>query len=53
MEEQRKKQKKKENSKEFQKSNVEAEVYNDNIMCHWMYTYTYTPIIKIETVQQK
>ena len=56
MEEERKKQtnkqktKKKENSTELQKPNVEAEVYN-NRKCDWIYTYT--PISKIKTVQQK
>ena len=51
MEEERKKGKK-ENSTELQKSNVEAEMYN-NRKCDWIYTYTYTPISKIKTVQQK
>jgi len=32
---------------ELQKPNIEAEVYK----CDWIYTYT--PISKIETVQQK
>ena len=44
---------KKENSSELQKPNVEAEVYNNNKKCHWIYTYTYTHIRKIKTVQQK
>ena len=58
MEEERKKQTnkkkttKKENSTELQKPNVEAEVYN-NRKCDWIYTYTYTPISKMKTVQQK
>ena len=43
---------KKENSTELQKPSVEAEAYN-NKMCDWIYTYTYTPISKIKTVQQK
>ena len=43
---------KKENSTELQKPNVQAEVYN-NRKCDCIYTYTYTPIIKIKTVQQK
>ena len=44
---------KKKNSTELQKPNVEAEVYNNNRKCDWIYTYTYTPISKIKTVQQK
>ena len=43
---------KKENSKEPQKPNVEAELYN-NKNCNRICTYTYTPISKIKTVQQK
>jgi len=35
---------------ELQKPKVEAEVYN-NRTCDWIYTYT--PISKIKTVQQK
>ena len=31
-----------ENSAELQKPNVEAEVYNSNRKCDWIYTYTYT-----------
>ena len=46
------KRKKKENSTELQKFNVEAEMYN-NRKCDRIYTYTYTPISKIRTVQQK
>ena len=42
---------KKENSTELQKPNVNAEVYNNNKKCDWLYTYT--PISKIRTVQQK
>ena len=53
MEEERKKGEKKENSTELQKPNIEAEVYNNNKNCDWIYTYTYTPISKIKTVQQK
>jgi len=51
MEEERKK----ENCKtaELQKLNIEAKVYNNNKKCDWIYTYTYTPISKIEKVQQK
>ena len=45
--------KKKENFTELQKPNIEAEVYNNNKNCEWIYTYTYTPISKIKTVQQK
>ena len=44
---------KKENATELQKPSVEAEVYNNNKKCDWIYTYTYTPIHKIKTVQQK
>ena len=50
--EERKKEKK-ENSTELQKPNVEAEVYNNNRKCDWIYTYTYIPISKIKTIQQK
>ena len=50
MEEEKKKGKKKENSTELQKPNVEAEVYNNNKNCDWIYTYIYTPISKIKTV---
>ena len=53
MEEERKKKKKKENSTELQKPNVEADVYNNSEKRDWMYTYTYTPISKIKTVQQE
>ena len=49
MEEGRKKNK---NSIELQKPNTEVEIYN-NKKCNWIYTYTYTPISKIKTVQQK
>ena len=42
-----------ENSTELQKPNIEAEVYNNNKKCDWIYIYTYTPISKIKTVQQK
>ena len=44
---------KKENSTELQKPNVEADVYNTSRKCYWIYTYTYKPISKIKTVQQK
>ena len=40
----RQKKKKKKHSTELQKPNVEAEVYNGNKKCDWIYTYTYTPI---------
>ena len=53
MEEERKKEKEKENSTELQKPNVEAEVDINNKKCDWIYTYAYTPISKIKTVQQK
>ena len=43
---------KKENSTELKKNNIETEVYNNNKKCDWIYTYTYTPINKIKTVQQ-
>ena len=51
MEEERKK-KKKENSTELQKPKIEAEVYNNNKKCDWIYTFTYTPINKIKTVEK-
>ena len=38
MEEERKK----ENLTELQQLNIEAEVYNNNKMCDWIYTYMYT-----------
>ena len=44
---------KKENSSDLQKPNIEAKVYNKNKKCDWIYAYTYTPINKIKTVQQK
>ena len=44
------KRKKQENSKDLQKPNTQAEVYN-NKKCDWIYTYT--SINKIKTVQQK
>ena len=53
MEEERKKKKKKENSTELQKPNEDVEVCNNNKKCDLIYTYTYTPISKIKTVQQK
>ena len=37
----------------MQMPNVEAEIYNNSRKCDWIYTYTYTPISKIKTVQQK
>jgi len=40
--------KKKENYRELQRPNIEAEVYNNNKKCDWIYTYTYTPISKIK-----
>ena len=52
MEEERKKGRGKENSIELQKPNVDTEVYN-NKKCDCIFTYTYTPISKIKTVQQK
>ena len=52
MEEERKKGKK-ESSTEPQKPNIEAEVYNNNKKCDWIYTYTKTPLGKYKTVQQK
>ena len=33
--------------------NIEAGVYCNYKKCDWVYTYTYTPINKIKTVQQK
>ena len=53
MEEERQKGGKKGKLHRMQKPNVEAEVYNNNKKCDWIYTYTYTPISKIKTVQQK
>ena len=53
MEVERKNGGKKENSTELQKPNRDTEVYNSNKKCDWIYTYTYTPINKIGTVQQK
>ena len=44
---------KKENSAERQKPNIKAEVYDNRRKCDWIYTYAYTPISKIKTVQQK
>ena len=38
---------------ELQEPNVEAEVYNNNRKCDWIYTGMYTHISKIKTVQQK
>ena len=35
------------------KAQHRGEVYNNNKKCDWIYTYTYTPISKIKTVQQK
>ena len=52
MKEERKGGRKKENSTELQKPSVEAEVYN-NGKYDRIYTYSYTPISKIKTVQQK
>ena len=31
------------------KAHVEAEVYINNKKCDWIYTYTYTPISKINS----
>ena len=53
MEEERKKKKKKENPTELQKPNVEAELYNNNKKCDWIYTNTYTSINKVKRVQPK
>ena len=52
MEEERKKGRGKENSTELQKPNVDTKVYN-NKKCDCIFAYTYTPISKIKTVQQK
>ena len=49
----KKEKRKKENSVELQKPNAEAEVYNNNKKCDWIYTCAYTPTGKIKTVQQK
>ena len=45
------KREKQENFTELQKFSVEAEVYN-NKKCDWIYTYTYTPVSKIKTVEK-
>ena len=50
MEEEKKK--KKENSTELQRSNAEAEVYNNNRKFDWMCTDTYTLLSKIKAVQK-
>ena len=50
---QKKKGGKKENSTELQRPNTEGKLYNNSKKCDWIYTYTYTPISKIKTVQQK
>ena len=52
-EKKRKEKEEKENSIELQKPNVEAEVYNKYKNCDRIYTYTYTPISTMKTVQQK
>ena len=52
-EEERKKEKNKKNSTKLQKPNTEVEIYNNNKKCDQIYTYTYIPISKIKTVQQK
>ena len=44
--------KKKEISIEMQKPKIEADIYNNNKKCYWIYTYTYIPISKVKTVQQ-
>ena len=46
------KERKKENSTELQKPSVEAEAYNNKRKYDSIYTYTYTPLGKIKTVQQ-
>ena len=48
-----KEERKKENSTELQKPNVEVAVYKNNKKCDWIYTYTYIPISKIKTAQEK
>ena len=53
MEEERKKRGKKKKSTKLQKPNVEAEVYNNNRKCDWIYTFTYMLMSKVKTVQQK
>ena len=49
----KKEERKKENSTELQKPNVDAEVYNNDKKCDWIYAYTYTPISEIKRVKQK
>ena len=53
MEKKEKRKKKKETTTGLQKPSVEAGVYNKNKKYDWIYIYTYTPISKIKTVQQK
>ena len=47
------KREKMENFTELWKPNIDAEVYNNNKKCDWIYICTYTPISKIKTLQQK
>ena len=51
MEEERNREK--ENPTELQKPNIDAEVYNKNKKCDWIYTYTYIPTNKIKIIQQR
>lgn len=53
MEEDNKNEKTKENSREQQKINIEAEVYNKNKKCDRIYTQTYKPVRNIKTFQEK
>ena len=42
----------KENSTELQKPNVDAEVYNNNKNCDWIYTYLYIPISSVQSLSR-
>ena len=53
MEEDNKNEKTRENSREQQKINIEAEVYNKNKKCDRIYTQTYKPVRNIKTFQEK
>ena len=52
-EEGRKKGRKKDNSTELQKFNVEAEVYNNIKKCDSIYTYTFTPVSKSNSMKNR
>jgi len=46
------KEEEKENSTELQKPNVDAEVYNNNKNCDWIYTYLYIPISSVQSLSR-